>query len=97
MRPEAVKVPPWLPDSDVVRRDLCDYYLEIQRFDREVGEILSKIEQMGETEDTLVVITADNGCPFPRAKATLYEAGTLVPLAMYWPGKAVGGRKIEDP
>lgn len=96
MRPESVKLPPWLPDSDVVRRDLCDYYLEIQRFDREVGEILSKIEQIGEAENTLVVVTADNGCPFPRAKATLYEAGTHVPLAIHWPGKAEGGRKVDD-
>jgi N-sulfoglucosamine sulfohydrolase len=96
MRPEAVKLPPYLPDSDVVRRDFCDYYLEIQRFDREVGELLATVEQRGEAENTIVVITADNGCPFPRAKANLYDAGTHVPLAIHWPGRIKGGRTVED-
>ncbi|MBC8165122.1 MAG: sulfatase [Bryobacteraceae bacterium] len=96
MRAESVKVPAFLPDSDVVRRDLCDYYFEVQRFDREVGELLEKLKEMGELGKTIVVMTADNGCPFPRAKATLYDSGTHVPLAISWPGEAPGGRTIED-
>jgi arylsulfatase A-like enzyme len=47
-------------------------------------------------DNTLVVITSDHGMPFPRAKASLYDAGTRVPLAMRWPGGIIEpGRDIE--
>ena len=46
---------------------------------------------------TRVVITSDNGRPFPRGKATLYDAGTHVPLAIRWPGGIkTPGRVIDD-
>jgi uncharacterized sulfatase len=96
MKPEDVEVPPYFPDSDVVRRDLCDYYFEVQRFDREVGELLDLLRKRGELDRTLVVITGDNGLPFPRCKSNLYDGGTSVPLAMRWPARIKGGRVIED-
>lgn len=86
MNPDQVKVPKDFPDTPEVRSDILDYYYEVQRFDREVGELLKKLEAMGELENTLVVITSDNGMPFPRAKANLYDAGTNLPLAIYWKG-----------
>ena len=96
MKPEEVEVPPYFPDSAVVRRDLCDYYFEVQRFDREVGELLSLLRDQGELDRTLVVITGDNGLPFPRCKSNLYDAGTRVPLTVRWPARIQGGRVIED-
>jgi N-sulfoglucosamine sulfohydrolase len=96
--PEKVRVPPTLPDHPVTRNDILDYFLEIERFDREVGEILAKLEKAGELENTIVVITADNGWPFPRGKATVYDAGTHVPLAIRWPkGIETPGRKFDQP
>ncbi len=95
--PAKVRLPRELPDNDVTRRDMLDYYTEIERFDREVGEILAKLEKSGELDRTLVVITADNGRPFPRGKATVYDAGTHVPLAIRWPGGIKKpGRTIDD-
>jgi uncharacterized sulfatase len=96
MRPEDVQVPPYLPDSETVRKDLCDYYFEVQRFDREVGELLSLLEKRGELDRTLVVVTGDNGLPFPRCKSNLYDGGTNVPLAVRWPARIAGGRTVED-
>jgi N-sulfoglucosamine sulfohydrolase len=96
MKLEDVRVPVYLPDHETVRTDLCDYYWEVQRFDREVGEILNTLEAKGELENTLVVITGDNGLPFPRAKSNLYDAGTHVPLAVRWPAQVRGGRTVED-
>jgi uncharacterized sulfatase len=96
MDPAKVRVPAWLPDSDVVRRDLCDYFFEVQRFDREVGEIVTALRNSEELENTIIVMTADNGCPFPRAKATLYDGGTHVPLVVRWPRRFKGGRTVED-
>ena len=87
MDPAKVIVPAHLPDDPVVRRDILDYYFEVQRFDRLVGEALAVLEKAGELDDTLVVVTSDNGMPFPRAKATLYDFGTRMPLAIRWPAK----------
>ncbi len=87
MDPAKVVVPAHLPDDPVVRRDILDYYFEVERFDRLVGSALAVLEEAGELDDTLVVVTSDNGMPFPRAKATLYDFGTRMPLAIRWPAK----------
>ena len=87
----SIRVPAFLPDTPEVRGDLADYFFEVQRFDREVGEILERLRTLGELDNTLVVITADNGMPFPRAKANVYDAGARLPFAMRWPGRARAG------
>ena len=76
---DQLQVPSYLPDTRDVRSDLADYYVEVTRFDREVGEILNQLEAAGELDNTLVVITSDNGMPFPRAKANVYDGGVCVP------------------
>jgi N-sulfoglucosamine sulfohydrolase len=81
-----VKVPAFLPDTPEVRSDLLDYYFEVQRFDRDLGRIVSTLERLGELEHTIIIVTGDNGMPFPRAKANVYDAGVWVPLAIRWPG-----------
>ena len=86
-----IRVPPYLPDTLEVRGDLADYLFEVQRFDREVGEIIDRLNTVGELDNTLIVITADNGMPFPRAKANVYDAGAHLPLAMRWPGRVRAG------
>ncbi len=91
-----VRVPAPLPDSETVRTDVCDYYWEVQRFDREVGELIKALEQAGELDNTLVVMTGDNGMPFPRCKSNLYDRGTHVPLAVRWPARVAGGRIVRD-
>jgi arylsulfatase A-like enzyme len=94
--PAKVVVPPYLPDNDPVRSDICDYLAASQMFDRKSGQILAALEQSGELEDTLIVMSGDNGWPFPRCKATLYDTGTHQPLAIRWGGKAAAGRTIDD-
>ena len=85
-----------MPENDTVRGDLADYLWEVQRFDREVGEVITKLESIGELENTIVVISGDNGMPFPRCKATLYDQGTRVPLAIRWGSQVPGGRSVSD-
>jgi arylsulfatase A-like enzyme len=87
----SIRVPPFLPDTAEIRRDVADYFFEVQRFDRELGEIVERLRALGELDNTLVVITGDNGMPFPRAKANVYDAGTHVPLAMRWPAGVKSG------
>ena len=96
LRAQDVAVPAFLPDTPEVRHDILDYYYEVERLDREAGAILAALEGAGQLNNTIIVWTADNGLPFPRAKANLYDGGTHVPLAIRFPGKAKGGRTVDD-
>jgi arylsulfatase A-like enzyme len=96
MKVESVQVPPFLPDTPEVRSDLLDYYFEVQRFDRDVGRIIATLERLGELENTLIIVTSDNGMPFPRGKATVYDAGARMPLAIRWPGTVRAGSVVEE-
>ena len=96
LRLDDVRVPEFLPDDPEVRSDILDYYFEIERFDRELGEILSFLEERDELANTIVIVTSDNGMPFPRAKADLYDYGARVPLAVRWPERIPGGRVASD-
>ncbi|NLF22512.1 MAG: sulfatase [Lentisphaerae bacterium] len=91
-----VDVPAYLPDCDEVRSDFLDYALEVERFDRDLGAMLELLDRRGELDDTIVVVTGDNGCPFPRAKATLYQHGCHVPLAVRWGRNLPAGRTVTD-
>ena len=96
-RLEDVVVPPFLPDRPEVRDDILDYCLEIEWFDSHLSKMLAMLEAAGELENTLVIVTSDNGMPFPRAKATCYEYGIHMPLAIRWGAKIPGGRVVDDP
>ena len=95
MNPAQVQVPRFLPDSAGVRNDLLDYYFEVQRFDRDLGQIVDALERAGELEHTIIVVTSDNGMPFPRAKATVYDGGARVPLVVRWPGASRPGTVVD--
>ena len=91
-----VNVPKFLPDTPEVRSDILDYEYEIEWFDSHLGRILAEIERVGELDNTIVVVTSDNGMSFPRAKANCYEFGIHMPLAIRWPQKVKGGRIVHD-
>ncbi|MFP4091884.1 MAG: sulfatase [Cyclobacteriaceae bacterium] len=90
-----VKVPGFLPDVEEVRQDMLDYGYEIQWFDTQLGKMIQLLEEAGELENTLIVVTSDNGMPFPRAKANVYEYGIHMPLALRW-GEAIRGGQQSD-
>ncbi len=95
-RLEDVQVPGFLPDHAVVRGDLLDYALEIEWFDLHLQQMLDYLEAIGELDHTLIVVTSDNGMPFPRAKANCYEYGIHVPLAIRHPETIGRGRVNEE-
>lgn len=94
---ENVEVPHFLPDHSIVRGDLLDYAVEIEWFDLHLQRMLSYLEEIGELENTVVIVTSDNGMPFPRAKANGYEYGIHVPLAVRYPQRFPGRRIVDDP
>lgn len=96
MNPDEVVLPPWLPDTPAVRNDVLDYYFEVQRFDRELGQRIELLRTAGRLANTLVIVTGDNGMPFPRAKCNLHDSGTRMPFAVCWPANVRGGRVVDD-
>src|SRR3546814_318939 len=96
MDPAQADVPAFLPDVEEVRNDLLDYGVEIQWFDNQLGQALALLEKAGELDNTVIVVTSDNGMPFPRAKANVYEYGIHVPLAIRWGASVQGGRTSDD-
>ncbi|MCG8306885.1 MAG: sulfatase [Cytophagales bacterium] len=92
----SIEVPPYLPDTEEVRKDIADYYYEIQLFDREVASYIALIGEMGQIENTIIIICSDNGWQMPRGLANLYDFGTKIPLIISWPEKFKGNRKIDD-
>lgn len=95
MNPADVFVPPYLPDTPEVRSDICDYYFAVQRYDRDVGAMLDLLAKAGKLDNTIILMTGDNGWPFPRGKANLYDAGSHQPLAIRWPARVKGGRTSD--
>ena len=75
-----IEVPAFLPDTPEIRGDMADYFFEINRLDKELGDLLDLLEKSGRLQNTIVVVAADNGMPFPHAKANLYDYGTRIPL-----------------
>ena len=94
---DVTDVPPMWPDGDTVRTDLLDYALEIDYFDSHLARMLAELERRGQLDNTLVIVTADNGMPFPRVKGQAYERSNHLPLAIQWPaGIESAGRRIGD-
>ena len=93
---EQAEVPPFLPDHPEIRSDLLDYTFEVERFDDRVGQMLAMLKEQGHAGNTLVIVTSDNGMPFPRAKANCYEYGIHMPLAISWPKNPVENRQVDD-
>ncbi len=92
---KAIRVPAPLPDHETVRSDLANYYGEVARFDSELKLVTDRLEAIGELDSTLLIVTSDNGLPFPRCKANLYDFGTRVPLAIRWGAIRDPGRVSE--
>jgi len=93
---EDVEVPGFLPDHEVIRSDLLDYAYEIEWFDNHLSEMIQLLKEMGELENTVIIVTSDNGMQFPYAIANCYEYGIHVPMAISWPSKITKGRVSDD-
>ena len=91
-----VHVPEFFPNDAEIRSDIADYYFEVQRWDNDVNNAIKLIEQTGQLDNTIIVMTGDHGMPFPRCKGNLYDWGARVPLAIRWGDKAKPNRTVTD-
>lgn len=91
-----VNVPTFYPNTEEIRSDIADYYFEVQRWDTDVGKAIKLLEETGELDNTIIVMTGDHGMPFPRCKGNLYDWGVRVPLAVRWGGTVKPNRSVTD-
>ncbi|NJN05209.1 MAG: sulfatase-like hydrolase/transferase [Rhodobacteraceae bacterium] len=90
-------VPAYWPDTDLVRRDMLDYAIEVEAFDTQVGSLVDALEASGEAKNTLVIVTSDHGMPFPRVKGHTFDDAHRIPFVARWPeGIATPGRHAAD-
>src|SRR5271155_3092233 len=92
----AVDPPDYLPDTVAVRQDLADFYGAIVTADAAVGQILDTLAATGLDASTWVVFVTDHGPAFPRAKSTLYEAGTGIAMIIRPPTRMSIAPKVYD-
>ena len=91
------RMPAFLPDVHEIREDFNDYLGECLAFDAGLGVIVERLEEIGELDNTLIVVSGDHGIPgFPRAKCNLYDLGSEVAMAVRWHGQVSPGRTITD-
>jgi len=87
------RIPPYLPDTDITRRDLWKMYNNIYEMDRQIGVILKQLETDGLLENTIVFFYGDHGGPMPRQKRLIYDSGLNTPLIIRLPSKKDAGLK----
>ena len=85
--PADVPLPPYYPDTPVLRNIWARYYDLITFMDKQVGDLLAQLEEDGLAEDTIVFFFADHGLGVPRHKRTLYDSGLHVPLIVRFPSR----------
>ena len=90
VKPDEVKLPAYLPDTPVVRRDWAEYLAAIEAADQVVGEGLAALRASGQEANTIIVFMGDHGPCFPHGKMTPYDLGLRVPLIIRTPSMQAG-------
>jgi len=96
--PKSVKVPPYLPDHELIREDMAEFYGAIHTVDKVIGRVLKCLQLTGLKKNTIFIYTTDHGIHFPRAKCSLYDPGIKTLLIMNWPESTLfsGGKVIKS-
>lgn len=84
--PDKVAPPITLVNGMDTKVDLAKYYDEIKRFDHYIGTVEEELKNQGVLDNTVIIIMADNGRPFPRDKTRVYDSGVKTPFIVKWPG-----------
>lgn len=84
--PEKLTPPFYLVNGKGTRKDLADYYDEIRRFDHHIGVVVNELRAQEVLDNTLIIVMADNGRPFPHSKTRVNDRGMKTPFVVHWPG-----------
>lgn len=87
------KIPPYLPDNEITRRDMWKLYNNIAEMDQRVGAVLDQLEKDGLLENTIIFFYGDHGGPLPREKRLIYDSGLNTPMIIRFPHQKNAGKK----
>lgn len=90
---DRLTVPEYMVDCDETRKNLARYYAEITYADSLLGECMKYLEEAGQTNNTIVIFTSEQGSSFPMAKWTCYDLGLKTAFVVKWPGKVSPGTR----
>ena len=93
--PDAIKLPPYFPDTPKVREAMARMYTNIEHSDQFLGELLKQLEEDGLVDNTIIFHWSDHG-PLPRGKRWPYDSGIHVPMIVRWPGHLEPGSINEQ-
>lgn len=96
VNPATVTLPGCYPDYPLIRADWALYLESVQTADKQVGEILDRLEKEGLADNTIVILFGDHGRPHLRDKQWLYEGGLAIPLIIRYPNKFQAGTVKND-
>ncbi|MEL0118978.1 MAG: sulfatase-like hydrolase/transferase [Opitutae bacterium] len=85
--PSKVPLPPYYPDTPIVRKTLARYYDCVSVMDSEVGDLLQQLGDDDLADDTIVFFYSDHGSGMPRHKRALLDSGMRVALMVRFPEK----------
>lgn len=91
-----VELPPYYPDTPMMRRDWANGLEQVQISDRKIGRVLEQLEEDGLKDSTMVILIGDHGSCMPRGKQFLYDGGLHIPLIIRWPGQVEPGTVCDD-
>ncbi len=94
--PSKVRVPPFYPDTDSVRRDIARHYTNISETDDWVGQKLKELEDAGQLDNTIIFFWSDHGDGLPFYKREITDRGLRVPLIIRYPHKQNSGTIVPD-
>lgn len=84
--PEKVTLPPYYPRDPVLLRDWAAFLDAVRLTDRHVGQVITRLEQEGLLENTVIIFMTDHGISHARGKQFLYNEGTHIPFIVRGPG-----------
>ena len=95
VNPALVPVPPYFPDTEIVRHDLAVNYSNLKRLDDQLAEVISQLKDDGLYENSIIFFYGDHGGPFPRYKRALYDTGIKVPLVIKFQNNDKAGNRDD--
>lgn len=88
---DEIELPPYFVDTPETREAMSRYLAEITYYDGQVGRILDLLAEHDLEENTVVLLSSEQGSSMPFAKWTLYDAGVQTALIVRWPGRVKAG------
>ncbi len=92
---QQIVLPSYIADTKETRDDFCKYLAEIEELDHQTGLVLDLLEESGESDNTIVIFTSEQGAQWPGCKWTNWNTGVRTAFVVRWPGVVSSGTRTD--